>query len=143
MRLLLDTHCWLWTLLAPERLGPAAREAFCNPANEVFLSAASSWEIAIKCRLGKLALPEAAERYVPKRMAAQGLSALPIHHVHALKVAQLPDHHRDPFDRILVAQATVEGWPVLTADPLLCRYQVEVIWAARSEPPPEARLVRF
>ena len=93
------------------------------------LSAASSWEIAIKYALGKLPLPAPPPEYVPSRMQASGTGALPITHAHALHVASLPTHHRDPFDRLLVAQAQVESLPLLTADPQLGRYDIELLAA--------------
>lgn len=132
MKILLDTHCWLWGLAEPERLGRAARALIADPANDLFLSAASSWEIAIKAGLGKLRLPEPPWRYVPHRLATQGITALAVEHAHALQVAALPHHHRDPFDRLLVAQAQVEGLTLLTADRALEAYEVEIVWADES-----------
>lgn len=132
MRLLLDTQVWLWLQISPERLGQALALAE-GPGNELLFSAASSWEIAIKWALGKLPLPEPPETYVPKRTITSGVVALPVEHSHTLAVATLPLHHRDPFDRLLVAQAAAEGAAVLTADPALAPYDVELIWAG---PPP-------
>ncbi|CAN5703674.1 type II toxin-antitoxin system VapC family toxin [soil metagenome] len=127
MRVLLDTHVWLWMQAEPERLSSDARDTITDLANELLLSAASSWEIAIKWSLGKLDLPEPPDRYVPDRLTSSGVTALAILHGHALAVARLPRHHRDPFDRMLVAQARAEGLPLLTADPVFDRYPVEVI----------------
>jgi PIN domain nuclease of toxin-antitoxin system len=129
MRILLDTHCWLWMETVPERLSESARALLEDPANELLLSAASSWEIAVKYALGKLPLPEPPARYVTSRMERDGISALPVEHVHALRVAELPLHHRDPFDRLLIAQALVEAIPILTADRQLEPYGVEVLRA--------------
>lgn len=128
MRLLLDTQCWLWMRAEPERLSQQARGLLVDGSTELLLSAASSWEIAIKYALGKLPLPEPPARYVPDRLREDGIEPLPVTHVHALRVADLPLHHRDPFDRLLVAQARSEGLPLLTADPLIRRYDVEIIW---------------
>jgi PIN domain nuclease of toxin-antitoxin system len=130
VRILLDTHSWLWMLVAPERFSASAMELLENPDHQLLLSAASSWEIAIKYSLGKLPLPEPPVDYVPDRMLATGVLGLPVEHRHALFVAGLPAHHRDPFDRILVAQAIVESLPILTSDPQLARYGVETIAAA-------------
>ncbi len=127
MKILLDTHCWLWMTSAPEKLAPAARALVEDPENELFLSAASSWEIAIKYALGKLPLPVPPASYVPTRMAATGVSGLAVEHHHALEVSGLPMHHADPFDRLLVAQARVEGLSLLTADPQLAAYEVELV----------------
>ena len=133
MKLLLDTHCFLWWFANDPRLGAPARELFSG--NEVFLSAASSWEIAIKVSLGKLTLPEPADTYVPSRLAAQEIQGLAIQHVHALRVESLPRHHQDPFDRLLVAQAQIEKLPILTADDKIAVYDVDAIWAGRGEAP--------
>ena len=130
MSVLLDTLVWLWMLAAPERLSPAARELVENVDTKLLLSAASSWEIAIKYSLGRLAIPEPPQRYVPERMRATGVNALAIEHTQALRVSALEPHHRDPFDRLLVAQSQVEGAPLLTADPIFGRYDVETIRAA-------------
>ena len=93
----------------------------------LLLSSASSWEIAIKYANGRLPLPEAPETYVPSRMQATGLESLPVTHTHALRVAALPRHHDDPFDRMLVAQAQLEGLTVVTADPAFEPYDVAVL----------------
>lgn len=126
MRFLLDTHCWLWLQTTPERLSPEVLSLFEDPANDLFLSAASSWEIAIKYGLGKLSLPEPPSRYVPRRMTASGCRGLAVEHGHALRVAELPPHHRDPFDRVLVAQAQLENLELVTVDPLFLSYDVTV-----------------
>lgn len=129
MRLLLDTQVWLWMHLQPDRLRPNVRDMFVDPASTLLLSAASSWEIAIKYALGKLPLPEPPHDYVPARMHRDGVDGLPISHGHALHVATLPRHHADPFDRLLVAQSQLEGVPIVTADPLVKRYDVEIVSA--------------
>lgn len=128
MRLLLDTQVWLWLQHAPDRLGAALNLAE-DPANQLLFSAASSWEIAIKWRLGKLSLPEPPEVYVPDRVATSGVVPLAVEHGHALAVASLPIHHGDPFDRLLVAQAVAESAALLTADRALAPYDVEIVWA--------------
>jgi PIN domain nuclease of toxin-antitoxin system len=129
VRVLLDTQVWLWMQADPDRLSEAARRIVEPAENELLLSAASSWEIAIKFGLGRLPLPEPPDRYVPDRIRRSGVTPLVVEHAHALSVASLPDHHRDPFDRLLVAQARLEGVPILTADPAFAPYQVEVIGA--------------
>jgi len=126
VRILLDTHIFLWLLTDPERLGESLQVAE-DPANELVVSAASSWEIAIKYRLGRLALPEPPERYVPDRLREIGGTALAIEHTHALAVAALPPLHRDPFDRLLIAQAGRLGIPILTADRAIVAYDVETV----------------
>ena len=126
MNLLLDTHVFLWLQTAPERLGDQLSKVE-DERNDLFLSAASAWEIAVKYELGKLPLPEAPERYVPARMAAIGARAVPIEHPHALAVASLPPLHRDPFDRMLVAQAMLLDLTIATADPAVAQYAIATL----------------
>lgn len=129
MRILLDTHCWLWLQASPERFASEHLQLLADPAHELLLSAASSWEIAIKWALGKLPLPEPPAEYVPDRMRRGGVTGLAVEHRHVLAVANLPPHHSDPFDRVLVAQAAAERATLLTADPALRPYQVDLLWA--------------
>lgn len=126
-RLLVDTHVWLWLQTDPDRLGTSARELVEDRSVELLLSAASAWEIAIKCRLGKLTLPQDPATYVPDRMRRSGTTPLAVEHAHVLRVSELPDHHRDPFDRLLVAQAQILDVAVLTADSQFDRYDVTVL----------------
>jgi PIN domain nuclease of toxin-antitoxin system len=112
--------------LAPERLSAAGRRLASSPEAELLFSAVSAWEIALKWRLNKLTLPAAPEGLIPEWMARLGITPLPVLHRHALRVAALPLHHRDPFDRLLVAQAQIEELPILTADRIFERYEVEV-----------------
>ena len=100
-----------------------------DPSNELFLSAASAWEIAIKFVLGKLPLPLPPAEYVPRRLESSGTLSLPVETRHALRVADLPSHHRDPFDRLLIAQAQLEKLPILTSDQAFDAYDVDVHWA--------------
>jgi len=115
----------------PERLAPRALALVEDSANQLFLSAASAWEISIKYALGKLPLPVPPAEYVPSRMARSATQSLAIGTEHALHVATLPPHHRDPFDRMLVAQAQMERLPILTADRQLEAYDVEIVWAEK------------
>lgn len=133
MRLLLDTHCWLWMETAPERFTPAVAATLADPKSELFLSAASCWELAIKHSLGKLDLPQPPRTYVESRMARNAVWPLPITPQHALEVADLPHHHGDPFDRLLVAQAKLEGLTLLTVDRQLKSYEIEILWANAQE----------
>ena len=127
--MLIDTQCWLWLQASPERLSAEVLALLENAATDLILSAASSWEIAIKYALGKLPLPEPPSRYVPSRIAASGTRGLAIEHAHTLRVAELPPHHRDPFDRLLIAQAQVEKLTLLTVDRQLARYDVSIRFA--------------
>jgi PIN domain nuclease of toxin-antitoxin system len=112
---------------APERLSARARSLVEASENDLYMSAASAWEIAIKHSLGKLQLPEPPTRYVPSRLERMGVVPLSIEHAHALRVGTLPRHHRDPFDRLLIAQSQIEGMPVLTGDPVFSSYDVVTI----------------
>lgn len=127
MRILLDTQCWLWMLTEPDRLAESARGLLSSPDNELFVSAASSWEIAIKYSIGRLSLPSEPAMLVPQWLAESRVSSLAIEHDHALQVSKLPHHHRDPFDRMLIAQAHVERLPILTADRQFAAYDVELL----------------
>ena len=123
-RLLVDTHVLLWWLAGDPALSSNAHAAIADPANVPLVSVASLWEIAIKRSLGKLTAPDD----LPDRITEHGFEWLPISSAHAWAVRDLPLHHRDPFDRLLVAQATVERLPVVTADPRLAAYAVETCW---------------
>lgn len=129
MSYLLDTHVWLWLLTEPERLRAEVVERLADSRARVVLSAVSGWEIAIRFSLGHLPLPERPATYVPERMRHSGVEGLAIEHVHALRVAELPPHHRDPFDRLLIAQAQVERLTLVTADEAFDPYDVERISA--------------
>ena len=131
MKYLLDTGVWLWSNFEPERLSPKAESILEDLGNELFLSAASAWEIAIKFAAGKLHLPEPPSSYVPRRMADQGIRPLAVSHHHSLALAALVRHHRDPFDRLLVVQASLENMILVTSDRLLERYPVQLLWAGK------------
>lgn len=128
MRLLLDTHAFLWWIGDLPDLTGRARTAIANPRNECLLSLASCWEMAIKVNLGKLRLPGVVDRFVPEQLAANAFRQLPIDIRHVGAVAKLPFHHRDPFDRLLAAQAIEEGCAIVSADPVFRRYGVKRIW---------------
>ena len=126
MKILVDTQCWLWLQAAPEKFSRPTLDLLSAPETELLLSAASAWEIAIKYELGKLPLPVTPSEYVPSRMRASGTTALPVLHGHALRVATLPPLHRDPFDRLIIAQAQHEGVSVLTTDDIFGAYGVDL-----------------
>ena len=127
MKVLLDTQTWLWLQDRVGRFSYSTLEILQDPETDRILSMASVWEVSIKFALGKLRLPEAPDRYVSDRLALSMTRILPIELRHAVQVAQLPPHHRDPFDRMLVAQALIERVPVLTADRRFSAYGVEVL----------------
>ncbi|MGB4690751.1 MAG: type II toxin-antitoxin system VapC family toxin [Atribacterales bacterium] len=128
MKALLDTHVFLWWITDDQRLSSRVREIIADGTNEILFSAASGWEIAIKTRLGRLQLPDDPEIFIPEQLELNAIEVLPVQIGHALHVYQLPSHHRDPFDHLLIAQAQLEKLPILTADPQISRYPVEVIW---------------
>ena len=129
MSYLLDTHVWLWMLSDPARIRPDLLSELRDGRTRLFLSAASSWEIAIKWAIGRMPLPEPPATYVPTRMQRSGVEGLPVEHTHALRVATLPILHRDPFDRLLIAQAQVEGLTLITVDPAFDGYDVPLVRA--------------
>ncbi len=128
MRLLLDTHVFLWWVEDAPELSRKARAAIASADNQCFLSLASSWEMAIKLSLGKLRLPDAIERFIPQQLAENGFSQLQIDFRHVARVASLAFHHRDPFDRLLVAQAMEEKLSLVSADRQFAKYGVKRIW---------------
>ena len=128
MKYLLDTVVWLWGLDSTERINKHGLEILNSGAEEIYFSAATAWEVSIKARLGKLKLPGPPDAVVPAFLEKQGLRPLPITHLHALKVYDLPPHHRDPFDRLIIAQAVIENMTVLTADREFAKYPVDVVW---------------
>ena len=129
MTFLIDTHCWLWWIASPERLSVRAFDIIESGENTILFSAASSWEIAFKYAIGKMDLPEPPGEFVPKRLVRDGITSLPVEHSHALHTATLPRHHNDPFDRMLIAQALLEKVPIMTVDPQIERYDVQIIRA--------------
>jgi PIN domain nuclease of toxin-antitoxin system len=130
MRLLLDTHVFLWYLTADPKLPAAFLAASQNPKNEVYLSVASVWEAVIKHQLGKLPLPAAPAEYLPLQREAHGITCLPIDEGAMAHLASLPPLHRDPFDRLLVAQALQHGLTIVTVDPDVAAYPVPLLGAA-------------
>jgi len=128
VRLLLDTHAWLWWNQDAPELSRPARRAIANPANECWLSIASAWEMALKISNGKLSLDGDLEHFLPAQMAENGFAFLPIEVRHVAGTVQLPFHHRDPFDRLIIAQALVEGLAVVSADTVFSKYGVRRIW---------------
>ena len=127
MTLLVDTHAFLWFIAGDDRLSPGARRAIEGGGAEWCLSAASVWEMSIKASLGRLTLPAPAEVYFADKVR-QGLRVLAIEWPHAAAVQRLPFHHRDPFDRMIVAQALTERLTVVTGDSVFREYGVDVAW---------------
>lgn len=128
MKVLLDTHAFLWFALADARLSASATALLCDPRNELLLSPATYWEIAIKVSLGKYRLAQPLDEFLDGQIRVNRLSILPIAVRHVAAVAELPFHHRDPFDRLLVAQALTEGVPLVSSDESLDAYGVDRRW---------------
>ncbi len=135
MKALLDTHVFLWWVMDDERLTTYIQDFIADVRNELFLSSASCWEIAIKTKIGRLKLPDKPEKFIPDQMIVNNISGLPIQVVHALHVYSLPDHHNDPFDRMLVAQAQIERIPIVTNDHLIADYDVRILWDKKRKRP--------
>lgn len=129
MKALLDTHTFLWWITDHPQLSSRVRKIVSDGKNTLFLSAASGWEIAIKSSLGKIQLPgDDLESFLLEQLTINGISPLPVRMDHALHVHKLPPYHRDPFDRLLVAQAQLEDMPILTSDSQIADYPVRVVW---------------
>lgn len=127
MKLLLDTQAFLWYVDANPKLSAKAKLALEDPSAELYLSAASVWEVAIKVGVEKLKLPEPIDRYFEKRLG-NSIKPLEVDWRHAMAVAALPDFHKDPFDRMLAAQAAVEGMALVSSDKVFKEYKANVIW---------------
>ena len=128
MRLLLDTHAFLWWVTDDERLSAAAKLAIADADNQIFVSAASAWEIATKQRLGKLdGVPRAGERF-SELVMADGFQHLAVDHRHALRAGGYVLEHRDPFDRMLAAQSELEALPLVTRDPAFALFGTRILW---------------
>lgn len=131
MRVLLDTHALLWWLFDDPSLPERARKIIRDPENDVLVSSASAWEISTKYRLGRLPQAEEAVRDLPRLLRRSRMQTLSITLEHALAAGALPGPHRDPFDRMLIAQSRLEKLPVVTSDPIFKRYKARVIWSHR------------
>jgi PIN domain nuclease of toxin-antitoxin system len=128
LKALLDTHAFIWWVLDAPQLSDACRRTLATNSNEIVVSVASSYEVVYKAAQGRLTLPDAPEKYMQERLTANRFTSLAIELAHALRAASLPRIHGDPFDRILIAQAQLEGMPILTSDAAIARYDVETIW---------------
>ena len=128
MNLLLDTHTFLWFIAGSSNLSKKARTLIEDADNQIFLSSASLWEIAIKISLGKLKLVDSFETFIPQQLEVNGIEMLNIAISHTAVVAQLPFHHRDPFDRLLIAQAVAEEMPIVSGDEEFDKYEITRLW---------------
>jgi PIN domain nuclease of toxin-antitoxin system len=128
MKLLLDTHTFLWWTTDEPQMSATALDLIGDSRNTLYWSAASSWEVTIKYALGRLPLPDAPEQFLTAELGRNRIESLPIVDAHAFQTGLLPRHHRDPFDRMLVAQAQVEAFGLITNDSNIRRYDVDVYW---------------
>ncbi|ESS71341.1 PilT-like protein [Methyloglobulus morosus KoM1] len=128
MNLLLDTHVFLWLRLTPDKISPKILDAYYDINNEVFLSMASIWEIQIKFQLGKLELSLPLNQLIQEQRINNGLLILPIETDHIYALNELPRHHNDPFDRMILAQAKLENLHLVSADTVFSHYDVDLIW---------------
>jgi len=128
VKFLLDTCTFLWLTKGSEELSPTAIDAFADPKNEVYLSAVSAWEINVKFRLGKLALPLSPDKFIPKERKRHMVTSLDLSEQDTLHLCKLPTPHKDPFDRMLVCQAIENSLTILTPDPLVTQYPIRSLW---------------
>jgi PIN domain nuclease of toxin-antitoxin system len=128
MQTLLDTNAFLWWVTNDKKLSSAAHTIISNPQNDIFFSIVSGWEIVIKTQIGKLPLPESPEIYIPSRLSYYNFKTLPINMKDVLQTWQLELHHKDPFDRLLIAQSQINNLPIITADTKFNLYNVSIIW---------------
>lgn len=128
MRILLDTHAFLWWITDSKQLSTTAREIIANSSNEILFSAVSGWEIGIKVSLKKIKLTAKPESFIISQINKNGFQLLSLSAQQALRAASLPNHHKDPFDRMLICQAQAENIPILSVDPYFRRYDVKVVW---------------
>ncbi len=128
MQLLLDTHAFLWWVADHPNLSSQARQAIADPGNECFVSLASCWEIAIKSSLGKLQLGRPLDRFIPEQLRLNQFQLLGVELAHVLRVNELPWHHRDPFDRLLIAQCQVESMTLVSVDQHVVDYEISTLW---------------
>ncbi len=126
MNVLLDTHAFLWAVTDERRLSPRARSLMAS--SDLWWSVVSLWEALQKVQIGKLSLPLPAGSFLTGELSSNHVRLLPVSLSHVLQLESLPLHHRDPFDRMIIAQSIEEGWPIVTADPWFSRYPVDVIW---------------
>jgi len=127
MKILIDTHIFLWAITEDPRLSKAHRTLYLSKSSDLHLSVASIWEMMIKAGLGKLPLPSPTAAWISRQMDLNRIAALPILPAHAGELEALPPLHRDPFDRMLIAQARYEKMPILTADPMMRKYGAKTL----------------
>lgn len=128
MKLLADTHAFIWSFSDTKKLPPMVAAALKNPSHQVFLSVASVWEMQIKIRLGQMVFPDTLANIIQEQQFINGIEILPVQLSHALYLENLPYHHKDPFDRLLISQAIVENMTLISADKVFSQYPVKLLW---------------
>ena len=128
MKAILDTHVFLWWVLDNPKLSKTAQDFIANPNNSIYLSAVSGWEMAIKWSIGKLTLPAQPDVFVKQQLEINNFNSLPIQMAHGLYVHELPEIHKDPFDRLLIAQSKIENSLLISADSFFQKYSVSLLW---------------
>jgi PIN domain nuclease of toxin-antitoxin system len=128
VKVLLDTHTFLWWVADDPQMSVTTKNIIVNPDNDIYLSVISAWEIIIKVGTGKLSLSEPPEIYIPNPIASNQFEILPVQISHILKINSLPNFHKDPFDRLLIAQSLVEDFSLITIDSAITQYPVKTIW---------------
>lgn len=128
MNLLSDTHVFIWSFSNTKKLSPTVTNAFRNPSNRIFISVTTIWEMQIKIKLGKMIFKDTLENIINEQQAINNIQILPVELSHALYLENLPLHHKDPFDRLLISQAIVENMTLVTADAEFSKYQVNLLW---------------
>ncbi len=128
MNALLDTHTFLWWVLEKPELSDTAHDFIVDPSNAIFFSTVSAWKMAIKCSIGKLTLPDHPRSFIKQQIQINNFTPMPIQLEHGLFVHELPQFHKDPFDRLLIAQSTLEDMPILSADSIFKNYSIALIW---------------
>lgn len=128
MKFLLDTHTFLWWINDDERLSKKASDLIGNSDHEIFLSVVSGWEITIKSKLKKIFLPTPPQKFILQQIEQNNFTVLPIQMKHALEVYSLPNHHDDPFDRLLISQSITEKIPLITINKIIKKYRLDTVW---------------
>jgi PIN domain nuclease of toxin-antitoxin system len=128
LRVLLDTHIFLWWITDDSRLIANVRDIIADGTNELLLSVASCWEIVIKAQLGRIVLSDKPDKFISEQMSLNAIMSLPILVHHVLNIFKIPSLHRDPFDRLIISQAMTESLPIITSDPVFEQYGIEIIW---------------
>lgn len=128
MKYLIDTHIFLWMISSPEKLSLKVTKIIENKNNILFLSVASCWEVVIKYMIKKLTLPESPDIYIPKQVKENSITFLSIDYRYTLNILNIPEHHKDPFDRIIISQSIIDNIPIISKDSVFDLYDVQVIW---------------